>query len=688
MIKHLVQFFLLLVVFLLAGMVSQIHLDGQSVFLACFSLSLIVFIGLVAYLKLYKKQKIFVATLLALLIGINFASPAYAVDVSKLVYKADSEQGKELIEKIGNNGSRLSRIEVLAQYHDIMDGTIPPDEITLDGDDLKVAQETLTYCYQVDGWKGFGKTEQACQNAQAVADIAGKISNTLGKGCSPINVMIKNLVNKKQCWPCDITMLVIASIQSVAESAYPATSAAALNLLGALFLLWLAFVTVTFFGKFGFARISEYLTNVLTKGVLVLIMALFLHLPALELYKLTVSPFIAFTAELAETFSDVGRVEAKRAGKVLNILKKIMNLGSNSECKYCEGSGYKGSTAFLDAESVNGLLCVVCTVYHQVSPMIVLGQGLSCFADVSKVSNSGSSTMSAEGTSVIPRMGSLLTGAMIIMVFSFMMIIIAYYIVVSVLQLGFVIVLFPFWLVAFVFKATREYTKNAWGLVMNSMVSLIALSLSVALVLIGFSKLLSGKLALSLGLALVMGRPIDVMGAFSGIDTLVAESQNKSSIFDGLTDTLIKMAIDSVVGMSPIQAVMLLVAYAFLSVSMINGSVQFVERLLSIWLNRSADPHGTIMDGIKKAGKGLQGMATMSSAVAGVAANAAMQKAREHMKHEKWDPHLSNKAAEDQAKAVGMTTEQFEAQQIRNDNAMKKEEEKAQAEAKKAAKGK
>ncbi len=657
--KHILRLFFFVFLISVGMTLSQLNLgDGETVFWICFALTLLIGGGACVYLLVKtRRYKLFLFIGLAVVTVFSFLpSVALADDISVSV-NGQQEKLEDYKSWINSFSQQAKNDPALSQYDSIMKGETAP---TVNAETAYWASRAVIACQNTDYQNQFSTD---CENAVKYNEIAGKAYSSMATGCSPIASIVKNILNKDSCWPCDVTALVITAIQEIAQASYPVMKMAALNLMGGLFLLWLAYVTLAFFGKFGFARISEYLTNVLNKTILVLIIAAFLHLPVPEIYKYTISPFVQYTAGLTQVFSDAGRVEAKKAGKALNILQKIVTGGVNPTCKYCNNMNNisDDTTAFLDQASINGLLCTVCTVYHQVAPMISLGQGLACFSGISQKSNSDSTSVGGNSSFGIPRIGALLAGAVIVLIFSLIMFMIAYHIILSVIQLGFVVILLPFWMVAFVFKATREYVKNAWALVLHALGTLIALSLNVALVMIGLSNMLSGKVGLAIGWGIISGSPTTVMDAFTGAELFQPKSDDDGSFFSGLTEKLIDFAVDELIGMSPAHAILLLLVYALISITIINNTSLLVERILDAWLNRQAVSDEVIM-GIQTAGKGLGGMARLGAA--GVGATAGLVSSSYAKTREK----IQNSLPKESSKASAKGTYTESAAKIINQN--------------------
>lgn len=634
--KHILRIIALLLFLTTAYFMVRYNVHAPSfIFPICFGLSVILVVGTVCYFKFIKKQKIFAFLLVCMLATVCMNSSVFAASSEDTI----DTNAKTLREKGGAD---------LAEYDAIMSGAKEATQFDMDAYDA--AHKVYTECEKL------GITNNAasrfykdCQDAKKYSDIAGKVTNKMSVGCSPVKTIVKNLLNKDKCWPCDATAMVISSIQKIASSSHNVLRTAALNLLAVFFLLWLAFVTLVYFGKFGFARVSEWLTNILNKAVLVLCIAMFLHAPVTEIYKYTVSPFIMFSADLAQTFSNEGRRAAKEEGSIVKTLTNIMSLGSGSgECKYCQNKGYNGTTAFLDTASVNSLLCMVCTVYHEVSPLIGLGQGIICFAGAAPTTNADNSMLGATNNFTLPKLGPLTIGIVLILSFSLVMILIAFYVILSVLQLGFVIILLPFYAMAFAFKTTREYTKNAWHLLMHAMMSLVALSIAVALVIVGLSSLLDSKMAISLGIAMMDdSSPTKMMDVFSGKDDFDKATESSSdSGFDVVG--IAKNVILSELGISPFRAVMLLIVFCILAVRLINSAPEIIERLLDVWINRNADPQNMLTQGMQRTASGLS--TTTKALIAG--GSLAFAKKQSDQQKKKEEEERARRTAEQEGKKL------------------------------------
>lgn len=494
------------------------------------------------------------------------------------------------------------------------------ENYTYDAKVLEKAHKIVDIYKKLSGdSKSFGGNsdiEGAYKCAQKYIEHAGEIQKTAVTTCNPITFMLKNAIQKKGCWPCDITALVINSIQKMAVAAYSVINEAALALLGGIFLMWIAVSILIFFGKFGFSRISEFFTNLLNQAILVLIIAAILHAPIVNFYRIVISPFITYTAGLAISFSDIGTESIGQSNSVLTGALKVLHI-KETRCSYCtdmnSASDSITSGQFMDSRSINGILCLVCTVYRQVAPMISLGQAMVCYATAIPKALSGLPAISTVSLFTTPNLSVLFMGYILVILFTLLMFIIGFYIMSVMMKLGFILIFTPLFLVAFAFKFSRNYAKQAWTLVVHSMLTLVAISIAISLLLIGFNNLLPKNTLMSFVNLLLSNNPQMFAGSLAGVMTGSGDDLG-SMMNGGLTNM--------VTGSSSFST-LLLMSYAFISLSILNSSSKIVERLANAWINVSDSGVQALTQG---AGAGMTAIKSTGSAathMAGVAANKA-----------------------------------------------------------------
>ncbi len=626
--KQLLKGLFLLILFALTGSLTLMPTYAYIIFPACVFLSIILVLFSFGYIKFVLKKDLFIWIAIIFLAIPMFSSPIYAADAAAKTDQISRQQKENYIKQ------HTSEICNLVNEKDSAGNTNEAAKQHMyDPAKLEIAQKMLSYGLEL-GKSGIATEGYKC--AEKYANKAGEIQKSFAKKCSPITTLVKSYLNRESCWPCDITALVIDAIQRVAVNSYEFIREIAISLLGIMFLFWLAYVTLVFFGKFGFARISEYLTNVLNKAVLVLIVAALLHAPLVYVYRITVSPFVQYAAGFALTLSDIGNQQVLSDQSLITTMARVF--GGKPECKWCDDVGNTGigSGKFLDEGTVNAMLCTVCSVYKQVSPMIALGQSITCYATSAPKSFAANPSVSQAGSSFsIPSMTGLLMGIALIFLFSILLVIIGFYIMGATMKLGFTLILMPIWMVLFVFKSTRTYTSKAWTLLVHSMGTLIAISLAVAIILIGFNNLVPTKTLVGFIVTSIKSSPTEMLSSFAAVwngeDPLSgSDSSDSGSWASEIRDQLVDLGISQVAGGSAIQTVILFAIFGLLSKQLVDKSSAYIERLINAWINMGntgaealAKGAGTGLSAVSSLGKtGIYASKGVSSFVAGAAAGA------------------------------------------------------------------
>lgn len=509
------------------------------------------------YVIIIKKSSLFCISHFSIILLISSATVCWAADIDDQAYISQE-------------------IQTINNYKTEICGSA--NNYTYDTQTLEKAHKTVDLYKKLSGervsFSDSSKIEDAYKCAQKYIEHAGEIQKTAKTTCNPITLVLKNLLKKQDCWPCDITALVIESIQKMAIAAYSVVNQAALALLGGIFLMWIAISILIFFGKFGFSRISEFFTSLLNQAILVLIIAAILHAPIVNFYRIVISPFITYTASLAISFSEIGSTSIGKGDSILTGAIKFLGI-TEKKCSYCSNMNSASDTItngqFMDSRSVNGMLCIVCTVYRQVAPMISLGQAMTCAASAVPKALNSLPAISIISLFTTPNLPVLVIGYILIILFTLLMFIIGFYIMSAMMKLGFILIFTPLFLVAFAFKFSRQYAKQAWTLIVHSMLSLVAISIAVSLLLVGFNNLLPKNTLMSFISLILSDNPQALVNAFTGIADNITETQGLADMVTGSTSF----------------ATILMVSYAFISLHVIDASSTIVERLANVWINLS-----------------------------------------------------------------------------------------------------
>lgn len=565
-----------------------------------FGLSLVVLVGGFYYLIKVKKVKLFlIAGLMFFLSSVSHAQifDTKAIDLDDVVLS--NKQGYTL----SDFGSNICTAK---------------ENGYLDLKALKQAQAIVDYWNKqgvIPSIIGGGDKNYECARNYikyaAALDLASRAT------CSPARAILKSVAEKDKCWPCDVTATILSGIQQVATKSYNAVNNAAKIALGVGYLFWLSVTILVSFAKFGFEKFGEFFTKLLNQTILVMIIALILHAPLAQFYKNTISPFISFSAAFSMRLSEETlEIKAKNGSLFDKILDKI-GFSATDKCSYCKkmhDTSSVNSGNFIDSSAINSILCLTCSTYKQTAPMISIGQTMVCLGRMTPTTVlseiPGLNTISSF---IGPNFQVALMGLALVLIFSVLTFLVAYFIMTSVLKLGVSLILMPLFITAYAFKSTRIYANKAWGLIAFSMTNIMVVSLSISFVTIGFSSLLPTASALNVvnlflssdggGLATLMGasNPLANMTSMDGetIQNLVNSASNSDA-----TMRLLTMA-----------------AFAYIGIHLISGSATITEQLTNSWQLNSAEGQilsqaltGSVQQGISgakaiwsgvKIGKGL-----------------------------------------------------------------------------------
>lgn len=372
---------------------------------------------------------------------------------------------------------------------DDVDGSFVSDLIKKSGNQALINAHA-TASKKAENVDGDLDSQAVFKCAKEYTEKAAKIDRKNEADCG--NVMNKIKKESKDCWVCDIVHLVIESVQLMAGNTYQLMQWLALRLLGVIFLFWIAIKVLIFIGHMGYADNGEFMTDMLVRLIVVAIAAAILHAPIVDFYRIVISPFVGLSANLAGKFTEMSMTDGERT--FAEITESRAGADTSEICEYCTNMNdpdfkferkreglqtSQGNTVYvevMDDQTINGILCLTCKVYRQVTPFIAVGEMFSCHANAT--------AKNIPLTSIyIPNFLYLVVGYLIIISFSVLAVIIGFYLIDIVLRLGFVIVLTPLYIVAWAFPISREYSTKAWHFILYSLLQFIGVAVMIALFL-------------------------------------------------------------------------------------------------------------------------------------------------------------------------------------------------------------
>ena len=418
--------------------------------------------------------------------------------------------------------------------------------------------------------------------AQNYVEYAGEVQNASGATCSPTRAILQSIATRNKCWPCDVTSTIIAGIQKMAVSSYTTINNGAKALLAGIYLMWLAITILISFAKFGFEKFGEFFTKLLNQTIIVMIVAIILHMPIVQFYNIVISPFISYSAALGMTLSQTTTKTINKGNDLFAKIIDITGIAGSAECHYCKEmhtdllNADTQTGSFMNEESVKSILCLTCSTYRQVAPMISLGQVMICLGRTTPQTLGQIPILSSISQFSTPNMALTMMGYILVIVFSYMMLLVGYFVMASVFKLGVVLVLMPLFIMAYAFKFSRPYASKAWQLIVFSMGTLVIVSLLVSMMMIGFSSLMPDATITGFVTLFFSGNPTmiaDMMGG-SNISALIASGDTKS-IMDSVMGTMV----DSYTFLT----IVTMTAFSYICISVLSGTTALAEQITNSW---------------------------------------------------------------------------------------------------------
>ena len=469
----------------------------------------------------------------------------------------------------------------------------------------------------------FGGESSATRCASQYIEDANAILKSQKATCSPTSAILKNIATKNKCWPCDVTSTIIAAIQKISIRSYTKINDGAKLLLASIYLMWLAITILVSFAKFGFEKFAEFFTKVLNQTIMVIIIAVILHMPLVQFYKATISPFITYSAALGMRFSEIAQESMGGSNNLYYKIIKAIGISASSKCHYCDDMkravNKEVSTGqFIDSASINGILCVTCSTYRQAAPMISLGQVMICLGRSTPQSLGQLPILSRISQFSGPNVSLSLTGYTLVITFSIFTFLVGYFIMTSVFKLGVVFVLMPLFLVAFAFKVSRSYATKAWQLIVFAMGTILIVSILSTMMIIGFS-ILMPEASVAGFIQLFFSSDASMMTDVMAGSNLVEKLQNVSGAGD-----VAQQVLGNVVDDHTFLRVLTMTAFSYICISVLCGASELAEQITNCWSLNTNDTQNlsqSLVSATQKSSKAAKAALGATGLLAGKALN-------------------------------------------------------------------
>ncbi|MDD3669010.1 MAG: hypothetical protein PHX68_01810 [Alphaproteobacteria bacterium] len=417
------------------------------------------------------------------------SAPAATIPTASLA----STQGSQLLNQITSEITQYGGQTCSARDQFDPRGKGEPDANT-----IIVAQAVLAKCDLLSA------NEQA--NVRDSCDCANgfirKVEQWRQLNASSKIRTVRQILTEEQgsCWPCNLILLLITSIEKLTYYTETTIRNMALSVMLIGFLFWIVVkFTLWFTKKIGDGGTS-FLQELMTRLIAVIMMAIFLQAPIADFFETVVSPFIGITMNLTNkivAIADAGGSATLADQQQLAELKNCDNYCDAAKLEYVSRARTGGRTAlspgdaasvvFLDNAAKASLLCTSCKIYKQTSPWRAIGQSMVSYA----WANRTGIALPLINFGIFPRpIGMFLLGAALVITFTILACFVAFDLIDLFLNLGFVVVLTPFWIAAFAFPISRQYTIHAWNLFLNTLVGLLGLAIGMGFLLALFNAII------------------------------------------------------------------------------------------------------------------------------------------------------------------------------------------------------
>ena len=245
------------------------------------------------------------------------------------------------------------------------------------------------------------------------------------------------------CWSCQVFSTVYNSAGKVAELAYENMRSVALNFLAVFLALWIAFKTLSFFMSFRVPNYTEYWVS-LTGRIMRAIFA-----AAVLANTQVMMRFINLIVEPV---------------MLLFIYLSMRIIGANDQA-FAVGSNVNVGTTFTDNPAFPAVVGnQLENLIYRIQVALDIGRALGL------------------RMLILSDFSGFFLGLVVLGVFFMLVLFFPYYFIDAILRLGFVIILFPFFIVAWVFPKTAKWAFRAWELFFSSLVQILIACIFVALV--------------------------------------------------------------------------------------------------------------------------------------------------------------------------------------------------------------
>ncbi|MDR2902850.1 MAG: hypothetical protein LBU87_07110 [Lactobacillales bacterium] len=287
------------------------------------------------------------------------------------------------------------------------------------------------------------------------------------------------------CWFCGVFSTIFDAVNQLATYSVENLSASFLVILGIGILFFLVFKVGKMFVQFQNVDLMQFMDELLKPLGRAMIAAALLIF-SLSIFEIVVNPFLKMSLDLSEAIftatskSDFSVVMVQRSNTAggTNQLNNVTY--EKKDFSQTGDSNTKGTA--LKGEVKAALLYNM----RLLSSSLIFGMASGVFFIIKSFSAAFLSFK------VFPSIYMLFMGIILLITYSAIYLTFPLKLFDALVRLAFVCALMPLWIVLWVFPATVDYTKKAWGMFLNTCLLFVTLSVSLGFILIILENLLPG----------------------------------------------------------------------------------------------------------------------------------------------------------------------------------------------------
>ncbi len=281
------------------------------------------------------------------------------------------------------------------------------------------------------------------------------------------------------CLLCPVFEKLFDASSYMSQKAWETTSGGAINLLALGFVAWLILYILPQLGAIDKLNTNKLWDDFIEKIFKVIIAFILLSIPTSQFYGLFLGPVF-------------------EGG--MNIANEILG----SDCSQVSTGGQVGAFPMAMKTSI---VCAIENIQGRLADGMTVGRVALCFGWKVDLA-----------WDIIPNFGMMLIGAIILIVFTLLMIVVPFLLIDCIIRLGIVGAIMPMAIVCWAFKFTAQYTKKTWEMFVNVFFKFIFLVMVIVTILSMCQAMLnggSGDSAVNIQQAVQQNNIDDILNAFS-----------------------------------------------------------------------------------------------------------------------------------------------------------------------------